>query len=843
MSTRLYKINGEYNTFEYWHDHYGYTKTPTFSVQYKTTNPWGAAFASDGYYDAEDLMDIFTFSFFVPGVVGWYSIDDLALEGYYPAAATDLTVYREGVASNAASLVGNDGTYYLVERDINQGWMTEEEMFARGWEFITIDYTYLLIDETTGNSVLENFEQDFAVEPIAESIIPDDDFVVTPLTEFPVTTFYLNSEGNKATEDHYLTMTGNPVFDLDGNNILYDDYKDIQSVMPAYFSRVDNTFFMGQPGDTFVDWSEGKAGIGAVASRGKSAWSVSFERRDGVIDVYVKTNSTYPTQFRYQSKVTSTSTAAAEAGSLNEIYLDSAFTQPFQIDPNMDYELGSMANQEWTPNAVQTKKDMPSSTTSSTSTKVSAELLTESNGNFLIWFVTNYTSTSSISAPDGYAIRKLRVTPKPEIVLKVKWGDTVNVPSGYKVSEVRTFVGYANKSYYSSSDKFVTYEGKNKYFDNIEEHNLIIRSTNSAADSSWPLIVASQGRLLDSTAGPHMQVLDFGAGYKNSTSFWSFSDAQTNGTDAQAGDFSVLLKGKMTTNIINAINSGYPVRFLWFIIDGEGNAVWHKTPEAFRVPNSLWSFVNGVFSWLGNSEDTSSLAWYYKHDWELYEWEEFDGVWFYVHCLYDPTPDPPAPSFDSATGTISGLTLPTAHSGLYTNVTFDTLRYYVRGTTQRLESATGTFFGLSTAYTWYYGTINWTDDSLGDLSSLIQVNPTTSYYLVQQTIFRIIFITVGITGFHPYDTGDSSENLGQITAYSYNNGVHSITFYCTTNWWQYADIGRIQFRYLDGTTTFNGLDAYDLILVNNGVLSKATTTDRYYMYNTYNGDITIHAKY
>lgn len=413
MSTRLYKINGEYNTFEYWHNHYGYTRTPTFSVQYKTTNPWGAAFASGGYYDAEDLMDIFTFSFFVPGVVGWYSIDDLALVGYYPAAATELTVYREGVASNAASLAGDDGTYYLVERDINQGWMTEEEMFARGWEFITIDYTYLLIDETTGNSVLENFEQDFAVEPIAESIIPDDDFVVTPLVEFPVTTFYLNNEGNKATEDHYLTMTGNPVFDLDGNNILYDDYKDIQSVMPAYFSRVDNTFFMGQPGDTFVDWSDGKAGIGAVASRGKSAWSVSFERRDGVIDVYVKTNSTYPTRFRYQSKVTSTSTAAAEAGSLNEIYLDSAFTQPLQIDPNMDYELGSMVNQEWTPNAIQTKEDMPSSTTSSTSAKVQAELLTESNGNFLIWFVTNYTSTSSISAPDGYAIRKLRITPKP----------------------------------------------------------------------------------------------------------------------------------------------------------------------------------------------------------------------------------------------------------------------------------------------------------------------------------------------------------------------------------------------------------------------------------------------
>jgi hypothetical protein len=497
-------------------------------------------------------------------------------------------------------------------------------------------------------------------------------------------------------------MTGNPVFDLDGNNILYNDYKDIQGVMPAYFSRVDNTFFMGQSGDTFVDWSEGKAGIGAVASRGKDAWSVSFERRDGVIDIYVKTNSTYPTKFMYQSKVTSTSTAAANAGSLNEVYLDSAFTQPLQIDPNMDYELGSMVNQEWTPNAVQTKDDMPSSTTSSTSTKVSAELLTESNGNFLIWFVTNYTSTSSISAPDGYAIRKLRVTPKPEIVLKVKWGDTVNVPSGYKVSEVRTFVGYANKSYYgdySQWEELATYEGKNKYFDNIDGHNLIIKSTNSATDSAWPLIVASQGYQLNNTTGPHMQVLDFGAGYKNATSYWGFSDAQTNGTDAQAGDFSVLLRGQATSTISNAVNSGYPVRFLWFIIDGEGNAVWHKTPEAFRVPNSLWSFVNGVFSWLGDSEDTSSLAWYYKHDWELFEWEDFDGVWFYVHCLYDPTPEP-EPSYTeyalykdsgnlylqagitssySGQANVQSLAKMYQDSGLTQPLAYDSSKRYVRG--------------------------------------------------------------------------------------------------------------------------------------------------------------------
>lgn len=218
-----------------------------------------------------------------------------------------------------------------------------------------------------------------------------------------------------------------------------------------------------------------------------------------------------------------------------------------------------------------------------------------------------------------------------DIVLKVKWGDTVNVPSGYKAVEVRTFVGYAFKSYFGDfsgdSSKIVAFPGKNVYFDNIPGHEMLSARTYSDDPiSKWPLVEVFQ------TTGQHLVGKYLTVGYKNSVPEWSTQDRLTNGIDSTAGEYSVYFRGSNTTAIINAINSSYPVRYLWFIIDDQGNACWWKSPEAFRVPSSLWSFVNGVFSWLGNSEDTTSLAWYYKHDWELFEWEEFDGVWFYVHC-------------------------------------------------------------------------------------------------------------------------------------------------------------------------------------------------------------------
>lgn len=198
---------------------------------------------------------------------------------------------------------------------------------------------------------------------------------------------------------------------------------------------------------------------------------------------------------------------------------------------------------------------------------------------------------------------------------------------------------------------------------------------------------------------------------------------------------------------------------------------------------------------------------------------------------------------DDATGTISGVTLPTAHS--YTGVSFDSLRYYVKGTISNTGQASYAF-GLWD--TFFYGTITWEDSSLGDLTDKIATNSPSNNYRVKQTVFRIIFITYdSISGYHPWDDGDASAatNNNQISDYSYNNGVHSITFWADGVNWTGGSVylGRIQFRYLDGVTTFNNLSAFDLVNVSGGSLSKATTTDRYNMYNVWNGDVTLHALY
>jgi hypothetical protein len=206
---------------------------------------------------------------------------------------------------------------------------------------------------------------------------------------------------------------------------------------------------------------------------------------------------------------------------------------------------------------------------------------------------------------------------------------------------------------------------------------------------------------------------------------------------------------------------------------------------------------------------------------------------------------PPGPSYDDVTGSIGSITLPTAHAGQYAGATFDSLRYYAKGTI----SNTGyrySAFGIST--TFYYATLTWEDSSLGDLSDKITIADPNDMNAsrTMQTVFRIIFITYGnIAGYSPYYNGSQYLLGNQISAYSYNNGTHQITFWCSDRppWYSETYAGRIQFRYLDGVTKFENLNATELVSISSGTLSKDTTTDRYDMYNAWGGDITLHAEY
>lgn len=163
-TTRYYKVNGEYHTYDWLHDNLGYTKTATTSVTYKTTDPWGGTASSSGYSDhPSGVYDFDNFSFFVSGVVGWHSPNALALEGYYPSDSTEFLVIKDGVVSNAtryddAETGIQDEFYYLVEADINIGWMTQSEFDQSGWvEYISGEPIGGDISATTDNVIHVDF--------------------------------------------------------------------------------------------------------------------------------------------------------------------------------------------------------------------------------------------------------------------------------------------------------------------------------------------------------------------------------------------------------------------------------------------------------------------------------------------------------------------------------------------------------------------------------------------------------------------------------------------------------------------------------------------------------------
>lgn len=91
---------------------------------------------------------------------------------------------------------------------------------------------------------------------------------------------------------------------------------------------------------------------------------------------------------------------------------------------------------------------------------------------------------------------------------------------------------------------------------------------------------------------------------------------------------------------------------------------------------------------------------------------------------------------DTSSGTVfNTLTLPKTHSGNYTEVLFDSLRYYAKGTISDTGSI-GNIYNFGGQY--YYGTITWEDSSLGDLSDMILTSPPDRFSTrVQQTFLEL----------------------------------------------------------------------------------------------------------
>lgn len=140
---RFYKLAGseQYVSWDTLHNVSGYSEQATNEITWKSVENWGTS-AGTGY---ELPVELFGDSeLFMDGVFGWHDLDCFALEvGVYPSSASDMVLTHPTYGSSpVVFMVFDDGTYYLIQKDISQGWMTEEEYTERGWQlpnFIIID--------------------------------------------------------------------------------------------------------------------------------------------------------------------------------------------------------------------------------------------------------------------------------------------------------------------------------------------------------------------------------------------------------------------------------------------------------------------------------------------------------------------------------------------------------------------------------------------------------------------------------------------------------------------------------------------------------------------------------
>lgn len=139
MSMRLYKVNGQYYTWDYLHNELGYTESASTTTTYKSSDSdtWGQSIVDSGYRIATDSSDLETYEFWIDNTSGWFSASEMAQEGYYPSFATDGPRFvKEGELSVSVEISGNSwsDTWYLLKKDVSIGWCTERELEENGWE-------------------------------------------------------------------------------------------------------------------------------------------------------------------------------------------------------------------------------------------------------------------------------------------------------------------------------------------------------------------------------------------------------------------------------------------------------------------------------------------------------------------------------------------------------------------------------------------------------------------------------------------------------------------------------------------------------------------------------------
>lgn len=179
MAEKLYKYGDSWVSYGYLHDTFGYTTEPSFEITYNLVNPWGEMDTS-GFLSGNLTDSIHSLLLFKNGMTGWYSLNEMALNGYYPDGATDATMRNGNVTSNAVYITDLSGTeYYLIQAAISEGWLTLDEWALLGWEpGGLVKYSYVVLDKDTGEIL--HFEVETGLQCVEASfvLLPDEPLVI-----------------------------------------------------------------------------------------------------------------------------------------------------------------------------------------------------------------------------------------------------------------------------------------------------------------------------------------------------------------------------------------------------------------------------------------------------------------------------------------------------------------------------------------------------------------------------------------------------------------------------------------------------------------------------------------
>lgn len=379
--------------------------------------------------------------------------------------------------------------------------------------------------------------------------------------EFITVRIYPKDQQYYAAYFNYNNLYGN--YSLGGNRPVYPwpvgtsgNYKGWLNGYPA----VSFVKFLGSAGNELSN-----VGTISTASNSNNALTVARTNYSGNIDVrcviFTLGTPTFYAWFR-----TNKTNKNMSSGSLNILYDESGNTIPY--NNNLSYRAIGVMNAS-------------GENCSSEKNVLTYSSMFNNNGN--LEFSQTY---GTISTAKIWYIKMQR-----NIV--VNFGDPVTIPDGFTVDRVM-----CTKLFVKASS--ITYSGQVIQFEYPGEN---IYSEDTDLD------------LFGVQVNPCIEMF----GFSNATNFAGFRlsvDSTRTGyassvlaTNLNSGGFFVKGEATLLSNRSPATYAGYMQQNpMMFRLYTSGSA----KPYHFNVPQSVWSFQNGVFSWVGDDTDTTDLAYWYK---------------------------------------------------------------------------------------------------------------------------------------------------------------------------------------------------------------------------------------